>query len=269
MVWLTETCENAGVDLIPVVSPDRSAGYVEAVKAALDTTARQEVCVRLTAANWPTAVGMESVDALLEYLDLRPAQTHLILDLQDQTGSLAAGALSGELRALPQIESWRSIVTTSTAMPEAMPSGKGIHPLSRNDWATYEALQALPLPLPRVPTFGDYAISHPDPKLEINPAFMSISGTMRYSTPGQWLIAKGDLYKATRGVSLGAAAMIPAAEALRGQEEFMDGHCAVERWIEDVGAGRVGAGSPTTWRQQATAHHLRLVTEQLASRGGA
>jgi hypothetical protein len=267
--WLTSACADAGVGLIPTVSPDRSAGYVEAVKSTLKSSGGREVCVRLSPQSWPTTVGMEPIDALLEYLELRPAQAHLVFDLQDQAGPLAVGAVANELRALPQLENWRSVVTTSTSMPKSMPSGKGIHPLVRVEWETYEGLHALALPLLRVPTFGDYAISHPDPSLELNPAFISIAGTVRYTTIRQWLIAKGDLYKAARGAGLGAAALIPAAAALRDHEGFMSGHCEVERWVEDVAAGLVGAGSPTTWRQQGTAHHLRLVTEQLANLAGA
>jgi Beta protein len=68
----------------------------------------------------------------------------------------------------------------------------------------------------RLPTFGDYAVAHPDPSRgDVDPKVMSISAGLRYTIDDEWLVAKGGLYKATGGRSLGGEAAIPVAGVRR------------------------------------------------------
>jgi hypothetical protein len=79
---------------------------------------------------------------------------------------------------------------------------------------------------------------------------------------------RGDLYSGRSG-GIGAAAIPPLAIELRSHPLFdFAQHCQMESWVSQVAYVGSGGGSPTTWHQHATHHHLVVMTDQLATLSG-
>jgi hypothetical protein len=196
------------------------------------------------------------------------SDAHLILDLADDVGAAAGMLAATELRTFPYLNDWLSITVAGTSVPDSMPPGAGLHVVGRHEWRIYQALQTLPLPLPRMPSFGDYVIAGFSAGPDIDPKIMSISATLRYTVGPDMLVAKGGLWKGSAGRSLGAASVPPAAALLTGHASYMGtGHCGFEDWLQPVATG-TGGGNPEMWRRVGTEHHLRVVTDQVASLAG-
>lgn len=266
LAWVTERTAALGLTLLPVASHSSTADYLAAANAS---AARDQagVCLRLPIVDWPSATGVTAIDDLLKTLGATASEAHLILDLAEDVGTTARIAAAGELRTLPYLQDWRSVTIAGAGIPETMPAGAALHRLPRGEWLTYQALLRLSTPLPRTPSFGDYAIASTSPGADVNPRFMNISATLRYTSGDEWLIAKGGLWKGNGGRSLGAVAVPPAARLLVGDPAFLGRkHCDFEDWLMPVAAG-TGGGNPEGWRRYGTQHHLQVVTEQLASLG--
>lgn len=101
----------------------------------------------------------------------------------------------------------------------------------------------------RIPTFGDYAVAHPDPaRGDVDPRVMNISAGLRYTIDGEWLVARGGLFKGTDGRSLGGAAAIPVAQMIASAPEFCgQDYSAGDAWIDQTARGATNGGSPQTW----------------------
>jgi hypothetical protein len=262
LVWLTAQCETP---LIPAVSPNRTAAYRAAV-AQVAARDRLGICLRLHIEEWPINAPAE-LDELLQSLPVDLDECDLVLDLGDETGDLALTVSRQQLRSLPHVHDWRSVVLAGSAMPKEMPQGTGVHELESREWVIYRTL--LEGDLPRVPTFGDYAIACPDPTLDVDPKIMSLSATVRYAVEQSWLVPKGQLWKGRGGTGLGAAAVPPVLMSLRAQPAYAaDDHCALEVWAQRVASTGEGGGNPEAWRRYGTLHHIQFVTEQLANLRG-
>ncbi|MEZ0577299.1 beta family protein [Nocardioides sp. MH1] len=264
--WFHGEAASQGLELTPVVSTISTDPYLDAAQGLVADGS--DVCVRLAVDEWPAGAGPADIDELLAHLGTSPAECHLVLDMRDDVGAAAARLALAELRTLPYLNDWRSLTVASTAIPESMPPGSGLHVLPRHDWRIYAALRsgAVAPPLPRQPTFGDYAVNGASLGVDINPAVMQISATLRYTTDNEWLVAKGGLFKAHGGKSQGGMAVPPAASLLVSHPSYEAGHCAFEDWLAPVAAGQSGS-NPEAWRRYATHHHITKTVPQIASLG--
>lgn len=260
--WLLAECP---VPLIPVVAPSRSDAYLAATHDAIRDFGRG-ACIRLSVSEWP-GQDPATFNHLLERLSLRPEDADLVLDLEDRPGEIAVTAVAHEITSLPNRDAWRSLTVAATSMPKQIPQGRGIHEIDRQEWIDYGRL--LGRPPARVPTFGDYGVAHPDPVVDVNPRWMSVSANVRYTVDESWLVPKGDLFRASGGLGIGGAAVPPVLRSLQAQPAYLGaGHCALEDWVDGVlNHGRSG-GNPELWRRHATTHHLTHVVSQIANLPG-
>lgn len=264
LTWLHAQGQAHGIAFTPVATPTSSPAYMDAVRVLVGNGS--DVCLRLQIDHWPAAAGPQELDALLADLDVEPDECHLVLDMGDDVGSAAGRLVAAELRHLPNVAEWLSVTAAATAIPENMPPGAGLHVVTRHDWRIYIALRSLP-GLPRYPSFGDYTINGTSLGVDINPAVMQIAATLRYATDDEWLVAKGGLWKAHGGQSLGAAAVPPAASLLVTNPAFAGaGHCLFEDWLIPVSAG-TGGSNPEMWRRLGTHHHINATVAQIANLG--
>ena len=268
LVWLTSHAGTAGASLVPTVAIGSTPEYKA---ASAHVIARDEcgVCIRLPFTEWPSSSGA-ALDELLGDLDVDPGAVDLVLDLVDEVGPLATAVARSELTTLPHLAQWRSLTIAGAGMPQPLPAGQGIHVIERREWSLYTTLRNGGTSLPRVPTYGDYSIAHHDPVLDVDPKFMNISASLRYTSEGSWIIPKGGLWKGNGGRSVGGPAMYPVADRLRQEPGYLgSGHCEFETWIETTSQGAPATGgAPGTWRKLGTQHHLTVIAEQIATLAG-
>lgn len=260
-----------GLPLIPVVRPGQGATYT-----TLAARAHQEhglgTCLRLSPGQWPiNASRARAVDELLTAVGVDITATDLVLDLGAEVNSeLAPELASMALQTLPDAKLWRTVTLAGGAFPEYLTDvpKHTAHRIDRREWQLYQQTceDALAAGL-RIPSFGDYAVAHPDPTTgDVDPKVISISAAVRYTVDDAWLVAKGGLYKATGGRSLGGAAAVPVARILAAAPEFCGpDFSAGDLWIDQTARDETNGGSPTTWRRHATSHHLTFVTGSLAN----
>ena len=132
--------------------------------------------------------------------------------------------------------------------------------LPRAEWLIWKALHARRDRLNRLPTFGDYAISHPVPR-EVDPRIIQRSAQIRYSTDDEFLVVKG------RSIRLhGNEQHYDLAAQLVGRPEFHgDGFSWGDSYIAARARREPGTGNGMTWRKAGTSQHLAFATSQIAS----
>lgn len=204
---------------------------------------------------------------LLAELGVAPAEVDLILDLRDvQEAHLAADEMAaiGMLTQLPWANKWRHLALAATGMPVGVRSfpRDEITPTRRVEWWLWQGVWEQQSQLPRMPTFADYAIAHPDPVEDAGDnKVRKVSAHLRYTTKRDWLIVK------SLPIGDGGIDRLPELfRALTERSEYESADfCSADRWIDQVSRRNVSPGNATTWRQQGTVRHLTLVTRQLSN----
>lgn len=264
--WLVDEAADLGQTLIPVVALDSTSETV--ISAANVARKRGQGAALRVQLKSNVSVGSKEFAQLLTDLELPPTDIDLILDLaSDVVNELATKATLPDLMAINEFGNWRSLTVAGAAFPNDAPQGRGVHEVHRADWSTVRrinfSLRNLGL---REVDFSDYVISGDAPGLDIDPKFLTISATFRYTNGGQWLFSRGELYKASGGRGLGGSAMVGTIDLLRQYAKYQaEPHSQIHDWFEGVVDGATSGGNPTVWRKWATYHHIRTVLDQLSN----
>jgi len=225
------------VPLLGTVVPDgeRLPTMVERAVAALD-------------------VGIRGVDLLM---DLRQIPEDAELDIAD-LGSL--------IEELLKVGPWRNVVLLGTTMPRSL--GGGVVEagttgrLPRKEWELWRELAQAKLGRPL--TFGDYAIQHPEPPLEVKDGQipLGLRGAIRYTHTSATVIprAKAPRYEEGREQYRHLCQLLVQQPEFAGRDYTWG-----DQQIADCAEGRCHPGWEDHWRGAATSHHLRVVVDQIAS----
>ncbi|WP_102158062.1 beta family protein [Zhihengliuella halotolerans] len=267
--WLVSEALNCGTTLVPVAKPDSTSGTVAAV-ASIARKHGNGAAIRVELTG---SASITSADFLQVFgaLGLPAGSIDLILDLgSDVASDLALKAVLPDVVSATKSRKWKSITVAGAGFPKEAPQGRGVHEVPRADWEFLKQLNsALAAGGIQAVDFSDYAVAGDAPGLDIDPKFLTISSTFRYTNGNYWLFARGDLYKASGGRGLGAAAVPGTIDALRKYVSYQaQPKSQVHDWFDGVVNGTQSGGNPTVWRRWATYHHIRTVLDQLSSRSG-
>jgi hypothetical protein len=255
------------VNAIPVIGFDRSGDF-EYVRATSNTIAvdGRGLCLRLLREDMEDPKrAYDSMNDLLEMLNLPEEKVHLLMDFRDiseetlpDITEISARFLSN----LPEHGSWKTLALVCSAFPENL---KDVQPrstarLPRSEWQLRKGLALLRKKIPRFPMFGDYGICHPDLP-DFNPQYTP-SAAIRYTTSEDWLIVKAgsikkDTYQQFRQL----------CGILRNRPEYSGTQYSWgDSFINDCADfNTTGPGNLTTWRQVGTNHHITFVSNQISS----
>ena len=254
-----------GLRIIPVTGLTRGAAFQAAIKDAVSAD-EEGICIRLLGADFDNPSQLVStVPSLIDEFSLSPDSVDILLDLRDilpgQRGTITLAAVS-VINALPTPMDWRSLTIAATAFPEDL---RGFSPDSasttqRTEWLVWQSLVSRAGEIARLPTFGDYAISHPE-LTEIDPRMMRMSASLRYAADSDWLILKGRDVR-THGYDQFAA----LCQDLTQRSEFSGaGFSWGDEYISGCAIGQETSGNATVWRRIGTNHHLTLVVHQISN----
>lgn len=258
-------CANLGVRATPVVWRASSADYLAAAGRHLATSGTG-ACVRLLVEDFEEDIDLEAeVDRLLSGLGgSDPTSIDLVVDLEDlgPEANRAVLVARSVFSMIPRKDLWRRMILAAASFPEDL-SDVGAATTStipRREWELWKTLQRRPNILPRRDLiFGDYAIAHPVPR-ELDPRIMQMSASIRYTTPGDWLVVKGRNVR-----QYGFDQYFELCKTLIGRPEYSGRDFSwADRYIDDCANGMTGPGNATTWRKVGTNHHITLVTRELA-----
>lgn len=208
-----------------------------------------------------TGVG-DHVSAELTALGRDASEADLLVDLEyiDPDDELDPDAMAASLKQMLTVGPWRSVVILGTSIPTMMSCvDEGtVGSLPRREWELWSQLQQCDLD--RMPTFGDYAIQNPHPPHDGGGPGMRAN--IRYTTNRETLVARGHgpFYEEGNEQYRGLCQQLVARTEFAGRAfSWGDGV------IDDCAQGAVEPGAQRVWRGAGTSHHLRAVSQQLAT----
>jgi hypothetical protein len=248
---------------VPVVGLLRGADYVGACARVIRQDSRG-VCIRIQREDFVDFTDFaDEVQRLLDTVGVSTTDADLLLDLRalapDHRSVDAVGALA-LISQIPNLDQWRSFTVAATSFPENLiglpPSDCSVVP--RQEWGLWRDILAARSF--RLPTFGDYAISHPE-HAEVDYRVMRPSASVRYTSDGSWLVLKARNLR-----DHGYGQFHDVCRDLIDRAEYRGSHFSWgDKYIEDCANEIVGTGNLTTWRKVGTSHHLAFVLRQVAS----
>jgi len=249
---------------IPVTGPERAPEYKNAIRRAVRKDGRG-MCIRIPLAAAMRASVKASVRALRTEAEVGYGEAHLVLDMgapknfepMDGLVKAVARAISN----LPHLDRWASFTLLGTSFPKTMAVVKrGTTALKRYEWLLYRQVCAESRKAGiRLPSFGDYAIQHPD-IWHVDMRIVRPSASIRYSGDGIWLIVKG---KNVRDYKFGqyrkmCKKVVSSVHFSGRSYSYGDGYIAA------CASGTGKTGSLPMWRCVGTNHHLEKVIEDVA-----
>jgi hypothetical protein len=266
--YLLGNCRALNLQAVPVIGLGRPQAYVDAVAEAAEQDDRG-VCIRIGGDDLEDTDDLGGgLAQLMGDLSVSANEVNLIVDL----GAIPPSSPNLRLlvrqlmQDLPMAEDWLSVVLAATAFP-ASPSDMvdvdTTGEVPRTEWSVWNWLAARRASIPRMPTFGDYAIAHPE-LTEIDPRLMKMTASIRYTTEEDWVIVRGGSIK-----RLGWEQTRTLCQRLLRLPQYSGQSFSWgDGYIAACAQGADGPGNATTWRKVGTNHHLTFVTNQIANLAG-
>jgi hypothetical protein len=249
---------------IPVTGLDRGETYQQEIKKTL-TKNKSSICFRITIEQAAKNSFKRSLDSLLSELEIRPNDANFVLDLVTPNFVPLDGfvkVIQVIIGRLPYLKDWRTFSIIGTSFPETMGGiRQGIEVVPRYEWQLYKKLIATFTEAKlRLPSFGDYAISHPN-VLKMDMRRVKPSATIRYTIDDSWCLVKGKNVK-----DFGLTQFYELSHNLANSRHYFDSTFSYgDKYIKDCADKKVGNGNLTTWRQVGTNHHIEKVTCDIAN----
>lgn len=250
---------------VPVTSLQR-AGTTQDTIAKVISSQQRGVCLRAPIEDFDEERDIsKELNDLLSAIGATPATTDLVIDFGD-LGDIPAAQLRllarSALNLVNDAGSYRTFALVATSFPQDLTDvdAQTIARLPRREWELWQGLCSRPERLSRLPSYGDYGISHPA-SASIDPRMMRMSASIRYTAPKEWLIVKGRNVR-----DHGFAQFNALCSALVELPEFSgESFSWGDDFIAKCARREAGPGNATTWRKVGTNHHLTLVASQLAN----
>ena len=264
VTYIFSGLREAECSAIPVTSLDRDEQYQQAVKRVVQQDG-QGICLRISLEQAAKTTIGQDIEALLKKLEVQIRECDLILDYGAPNFEPIAGfskVIKHIIRKLPNLIEWRTFSILGTSFPYSMAEVKGrAELLPRYEWILYKKLvSSLNDAGVRLPTFGDYAISHPNmPNLDwrlVKPA-----ATIRYTANDAWYIIKGPNVRDNKFTQYRDHCRSVIVSTHYCGTTFSKG----DQYIADCAKGTASTGNLTTWRKVGTNHHLAKVLKDIAN----
>lgn len=251
-----------GIHAIPVTGINQDCQWQNAIQEAVDKDGHG-FCFRISLedAMKPTLEAL--INGLLQKYDRQVEQCDLIIDevapnFDPLDGFV--GLLEAIIKKLPYLNRWRSLGLIGTSLPSSLSTlGSGASIIPRNEWRAYKSLIVrLKSSGVRLPTFGDYAINHPEVST-VDPRFMKTTANIRYTIYDNWFIVRGQNIR-DYSEHKDLCKTIIKSKTYYGPN-FSQG----DKYILDCAEGKASTGNLTTWRWVGTNHHLVSVIQDVAN----
>jgi len=175
---LNENTLDYGLHMIPVTGLRRSDRYQASIKSIIEFSL-QGICLRIYFSDMNQPSFREDIKDVLSYFNLKPNNTHLLIDLRIVDDNYPQFSLL--CKNLPFLEKWKSFTVSSGSFPKDLSEleKNRQHEITRQDWLNWLQQTTNKPKLPRIPTYSDYTIQHPI--FSEPPDFPNISASIRYT----------------------------------------------------------------------------------------
>lgn len=266
---LVESLKDKKLNFIPVISTSYTPAYNKAIVEAFSATGRG-FCLRV-AYNPDEVITKADYDTFLGEIGLTPESVDLIIDfgsVYKDGGEAVYLAYRMILAETPYIEAWRNIAIASSSFPKTIGGVMAKNTellLPRGEWQGWSKL-AKTKKLARLPIYSDYSVAHPEVFDDVDPRFMKIAGSIRYTTPDDWFLLKGEAL--TGAGAKGYSQFHELSQKIIDSKHY---HKADMSWgdnfINDcANPDEKGKpkGSLAQWRQVGNSQHIDLTIQLLA-----
>jgi hypothetical protein len=247
---------------VPVTGLNRDSGYQMAVAKTIRRD-NSGACVRLSIEDATSTELSGNLSALLTKLSVQAEDVHLILDLEApnfEPLDAFTAMVKSVIARLPVLNRWRTWTICATSFPQNMGQLKiGPQIIKRFEWLFYKKLVQT-LGSLRKPTFGDYAIAHPDP-VRIDMRLVKPAASIRYTVNDGWFVVKGTNVRDNGTAQYRKHCALLLASGLYSGAAFS----TADAYIRRCALRRVKPGGLTTWRWVGTNHHIEKTVADLAS----
>jgi len=255
------------ISATPVTGLDRDRAFQQEIREILAKDHRG-VCLRISIEEAAKSESVGKINSLLSKLHIKPNYCDLVLDLSAPDNFEPLDGFAKAIQAIvsrtPYLEKWRTFSILGTSFPDSMGGMKlGVNTIRRCEWELYKVMVAnFRRANLRLPTFGDYAISHPTIS-EHDMRLMKPSAKIRYTTNNSYFVSKGhnirdDRYGKNKQYH-NLCKKVIESQHYRGSE-FSWG----DEYIQQCANGGK-PGSLTTWVTVDTNHHIEKVTQDIAN----
>ncbi|CAN7760831.1 beta family protein [Pseudorhodoferax sp. LjRoot39] len=107
--------------------------------------------------------------------------------------------------------------------------------------------------------YSDYSVTHPALAPDMDPRQTNPSVAIRYAADGHWRLFKAGGFKKGAPDQYRALCQLLLGDAVYSGPTFSHG----DKWYDDAASARLGNGNPSSWRRDATNHHLVLTQRAL------
>ena len=264
LTYVFDDARANGVLAVPVTGLSRDVEYQSACREAVKRDGRG-VCIRVQPDDFTDFDDLDTELAKLSFeLMSRPPECDLVVDLKSVPPVIGQSYIDfviGLLDSIKNAKSWRSLTLCGTAFPVDLIglAPQQVSTIPRSEWVLWKRL-ATNSDLARIPSFGDYAIAHPQPP-EVDPRVMRASASIRYTVDEAWLILKGRNLRDHGFTQFHDVAAALTHESAYCGPTFSWG----DEYICSCAKRLVGTGNLTTWRRVGTSHHLAFAMHQLSN----
>jgi hypothetical protein len=261
-----EEARKRSTAFVPVLRLRDNEATVGLIKEAVLCDARG-VAVRYPMIGSASAGSRSPQTLLKELLDAVGVECNgadLILDLGflSEDVEVHAEDLVPAVDELIAVGEWRSVVFLATAMHRSLGGGvvqEGtVGRLPRREWELWSALRANGAI--RLPTYGDYAVQHPEPPSDGESSGPGMRANVRYTLDNETVVprGRGPLQQEGAEQYRGLCRQITADPQYAGPQ-FTWGDGLIDECANGIG----DPGSQSRWRGAGTSHHIRHVVDQL------
>lgn len=248
---------------IPVIGLSNDLQSLAATAAVIRTDQRG-VALRLELPDFDHANLSTEIGRVLTALHVSYAETDLIIDEgapNFQPITVFAQMMLALVAIIPVLNRWRTFTIVGTNYP---PTVRGLAApfdvVPRQEWIAYRTLVNRLGSETRIPTFGDYAVAHPEP-VELDMRIVRPFAKLRYTFEDHWHIGRGAAVRPH-----GYAQYQRLCQQLMAQPYFNGpGYSAGDDYIAGCAAGTERTGNLTTWVWVSTNRHLTKVVNDLAT----
>jgi hypothetical protein len=135
---------------------------------------------------------------------------------------------------------------------------QGVHDIVRVEWKVWEQLQKSSDYANL--RFSDYAVTNPALAPGLDPTQMNPSVAIRYAAEGSWRLFKAGGFKKGAPNQYQSLCTLLLGDSVYSGPKFSYG----DKCYEAAANARLGNGNPSSWRRDATNHHLALTQDALS-----
>ncbi len=248
---------------IPIIGINRGMQYQNEIQHTISID-KNGLCLRIDIREAARPSLMTELDLLLKTFKVNIEECDLILDLHAPNFEPVSGfakLITNIIKNLPYLDQWRTFTILGTSFPSSMGElNSGLSIIQRYEWLLYLIICEINTAASiRIPTFGDYGISHPN-VLQLDMRIIKPSATIRYTIDDAWLILKGLNVRDNGYEQYHDLCKKITTSSHFNNVDFSEG----DRFIIDCANGG-STGNLTVWRRVGTNHHLEKLVVDISS----